>query len=207
MSTSLSWSSNIFSDLSQPDSILVLGYLCLAFLLGSLSVWWMKHKEIKNLKTVLKKNEADISFYKSKNGELAVQVDLLKAKANEAVPDHATITEGLKKEVADLKQAHLYLKKDYDVALKALHGAKEQAEEMQKTVMGSNILPQVSPSTDVNAARRKVKSYLQKKMDQQTTALSFKKELINKIGADRISPIDQMDENAIMALAALIPEQ
>jgi len=206
MSPLLLLSINIFKDLSQPDSIVVMLYLCTAFLIGGLTFWLTRNSEIKSLKNTIAKQSEELKNYNAKNQELTAQTqsDNNRPSGDAFVDQH--ILSDLNQQVTELKQANFYLRKDYNLALEALSSAKEQAEEMQQTIKGANILPQTTATFELKAAREKVKSYLSKRLNERSEQLSFQKELTQKIGEQSATPIDLMDEEMLLALAELIPE-
>lgn len=170
----------MFQDLSQPDSIVILLYLGGAFLLGVLSV---------------------LLFRKKKP---LVEKDNKKTEDNSVIAITEPSTEELHAEITQLKQAHFFLSKDYEMALQAMHSLREQAEEMQLSISGNNVTPRSASDSDVETARHKLKNYVEQQLSIQSEAMSISDNRDTNKPSVRISPIDSMNEELVIILAKLI---
>ena len=172
----------MFQDLSQPDSMIILLYLGGAFLLGAMSVLLFRKK-----KPIVDR-------------QLKMAEDTTPVKANDPK------VEALHEEITQLKQAHFFLSKDYEIALQAMHSLREQAEEMQRSISGNNVIPRSASDVDVEAARLKLKNYVEQQLSNQSAAMSISEMNASSQARVRISPIDTLDDELVIILAKLIVE-
>jgi len=170
----------MFEDLSQTNSIFIFFSLFTGFALGALAVL----------------------FWKKKNTVVEVNTD---TSNHTAVPVNNDI-EALNEELTNLKQSYFFLTKDYEMALKAMQSLRDQAEEMQLSLVGHSVKPRSASDVEVKAAREKLKNYVEGKLKDQSESMSISESINPPHVKGRISPIDIMDEELVVILANLVKQ-